>query len=470
VSALAEELPARRVLPSGRTWSGEQTPGVGITEIMPIGELAAAHGLGFAPHFMTELHVHVAAALHNTTYVEYFPFLDEFVAEPLCVQDGAVVVPDRPGHGIEFRDEVWRPTARCERSYSRQHRCGMRMSPDFGSLLRRRRATAAGRVRIQWRGGMELREIEVFLVLSEELHFGRTAERLHLSQSRVSQSIQAIEARVGGALFERTSRRVRLTALGAQLRDGLRPGFDRIQQAVSDARDVACGPDGEVRVGLLSLAAGGAMFDAVVERFEHRFPACRVEVLEAFPGKALERLRSGELDALVHWLPLQQPGLSVGPTLLDAASVLAVRVGHPLAERGWACLEDLGDNAVLDAEGVLPAETLDELMPRFTPSGRPIQRRGREGRMAEVLSLVARGQVVHPTVASVGDHYRHPAVVLVPMSDAPRRRAALVWMTERASPALRAFVAFAEQHLSAGGAQAALSAISDDPATGSPPW
>jgi DNA-binding transcriptional LysR family regulator len=309
---------------------------------------------------------------------------------------------------------------------------------------------------------VELREIEVFLVLSEELHFGRTAERLHLSQSRVSQSIQSMESRVGGALFERTSRRVRLTALGAQLREGLRPGYDQIQRTVAEARETARGPTGELRIGLLTLAAGGPRFDALVGEFEQRFPACRVEVLEAFPGKALERLRSGELDALAHWLPLRQPGITVGPVLLDAAPVLAVRAGHPLADRGWASVEDLADNAILDAGGVLPAETLDELMPRSTPSGRPVPRRGREGRMAEVLSLVARGQVVHPTVASVADHYGHPAVVLIPLRDAPRRRSALVWMTERAHPALQAFVEFAAAQL--------RDPAGTEPATAVPPW
>ena len=315
---------------------------------------------------------------------------------------------------------------------------------------------------------MELREIEVFLVLSEELHFGRTAERLHLSQSRVSQSIQSMEARVGGELFERTSRRVRLTALGEQLRDGLRPGFDQVRRAVTEARDAARGPSGELRIGLLTLAAGGPKFDTLVECFEQRFPACRVEVLEAFPGKALERLRSGELDSLVHWLPLRQPGISVGPVLLDAAPVLAVRIGHPLAERGWASIEDLADYAVLDAEGVLPAETVDELMPRFTPAGRLVPRRGREGRMAEVFSLVARGQVVHPTVASVGDRYGHPAVVLVPLRDAPSRRAALAWMTDRTNPTLHAFVAFAATQLPDSAHDEPTA--HDEPATGAPPW
>lgn len=79
----------------------------GITEIMQIGELAAAHGLGFAPHFVSELHVHVAAALPNATYLEYFPFLDEYIDDGLELSGGKVVVPDRPGHGIDFTDHTW---------------------------------------------------------------------------------------------------------------------------------------------------------------------------------------------------------------------------------------------------------------------------------------------------------------------------------------------------------------------------
>jgi DNA-binding transcriptional LysR family regulator len=70
---------------------------------------------------------------------------------------------------------------------------------------------------------MDTAEIEVFLVLAEELHFGRTAERLRLPQPRVSRLVASLERQVGGALFERTSRRVRLTRLGQQLEGRLRP-------------------------------------------------------------------------------------------------------------------------------------------------------------------------------------------------------------------------------------------------------
>jgi len=68
---------------------------------------------------------------------------------------------------------------------------------------------------------MELRDIEIFLTLAEELHFGRTAERLRVSQARVSQAIRRQERRLGVALFDRTSRRVALTPVGRRLREDL---------------------------------------------------------------------------------------------------------------------------------------------------------------------------------------------------------------------------------------------------------
>lgn len=286
---------------------------------------------------------------------------------------------------------------------------------------------------------MELREIETFLVLAEELHFGRTAERLYISPSRVSQTVRALEQHVGARLFDRTSRQVRLTALGAQLRDRLRPAYEEIEQAVAAARETAAGITGELRISLLNFAAGGPAFEEIVRAFVRDHPGCRATVYEAFPGQALNRLHRGELDLVVHWLPLDQPGLTVGPVLHRADSALAVQVGHPLAERGWATLEDLADNALADTTATLPPETARVLSPDRTPGGRPIPRRHHDGRMAEVLSLVARGEIVHPTVASVATYYAHPGVTTVPLRDLPPLESALVWATGRETSAIRAF-------------------------------
>ncbi|MER6076088.1 LysR family transcriptional regulator [Streptomyces sp. NPDC001817] len=79
---------------------------------------------------------------------------------------------------------------------------------------------------------MELRDIEIFLTAAQELHFGRTAERLHVTPARVSQSIRRTERRVGAPLFDRTTRRVRLTALGEQLHRELNAGYQQIRDGI----------------------------------------------------------------------------------------------------------------------------------------------------------------------------------------------------------------------------------------------
>jgi DNA-binding transcriptional LysR family regulator len=82
-------------------------------------------------------------------------------------------------------------------------------------------------------------EIETFLVLAEQLHFGRTAERPRLEQPRVSRLIARLERRVGGALFDRTSRPVRLTPLGGQLCSGLQLVYAGLTAALEGARVAA---------------------------------------------------------------------------------------------------------------------------------------------------------------------------------------------------------------------------------------
>jgi DNA-binding transcriptional LysR family regulator len=209
---------------------------------------------------------------------------------------------------------------------------------------------------------------------------------------------------------------------------------------------------------VLSFAAGGRDFERVVSTFASDHPGCRTVVYEAFPGEALNRLRRGELDLMAHWLPISQPELTIGPVLATEERALAVSVGHPLAERGWATVEDLADHAVIDAEGIMPAETVDVLYPRRTPGGRPIPRRQREGRTAEVLSLVARGEIVHPTVASLPLYYTHPGVTTIPLRGLPPVTAALIWVTDHETAAIRAFADTASSTVT--------STVADNPSPG----
>jgi DNA-binding transcriptional LysR family regulator len=99
---------------------------------------------------------------------------------------------------------------------------------------------------------IELREIRTFHTLAEELHFGPTAERLAVTPSRVSQTIRTLETRIGGALFERSSRSVRLTSLGTQLLSTVKPPYEALERALFGAQDAATGGTGQLRFGAYS--------------------------------------------------------------------------------------------------------------------------------------------------------------------------------------------------------------------------
>jgi DNA-binding transcriptional LysR family regulator len=284
---------------------------------------------------------------------------------------------------------------------------------------------------------VDLREVEIFLVLAEELHFGRTARRLYLTQPRISQTIRALENRIGGRLFERTSRSVRLTVLGERLRDELRPAHDQFQRAVTIATDLARGVSGELRVCVASYAMAGPRFTDILQTFRTRYPDCRVTVTEEFPGE-FARLRTGTYHLMCHRLPVDEDDLTVGPVLSREDNILLVRVGHPIAERGHATLEDLGDCAVM-ARGSIPRALYEQQFPALTPAGRPIPRGPEIAMTSDILHRIAAGELVHPTVTSFVRYYHHPDVTHVPLHGRPPMESALVWVTDLENAAIRAF-------------------------------
>ncbi|MBB5917250.1 DNA-binding transcriptional LysR family regulator [Nocardia transvalensis] len=288
---------------------------------------------------------------------------------------------------------------------------------------------------------MELREAEIFLVLAEEQHFGRTAQRLYLTQPRVSQTIRALEERIGGKLFDRTSRSVRLTALGERLRDELRPAHDQFRRAIATVTEMARGVSGDLRVCVASYAMAGPRFTAIVREFQARYPDCRLTVTEEFPGE-FARLRTGVYHLMCHRLPIAEPDVTVGPILSREPSILLVPAGSALARRGHATLEDLGDHAVIP-RGDIPKALYDRYFPAVTPGGRPIPRGAPIATTSDILHRIARGEVVHPTSASFVDYYHHPEVTHIPLAGNPPVEGALVWITAMENAAIRAFAGVA---------------------------
>lgn len=286
---------------------------------------------------------------------------------------------------------------------------------------------------------IELRELRVFLTLAEELHFGRTADRLGISQSRVSQAVRTLEARVGGRLFQRTSRSVRLTPTGQRLLEGMRPAYDRVQQAFRDAREAATGITGPLRIGMYARMICGPHWLEIVKTFRARHPSCDVELIHwNFDVDYLERLRSGQVEMLVLRLPLSGPEFTVGPILSREDRVMLVAKDDVMATRRSARIEEFAGRAQSD-HPMMPREMMDAFIPPTTADGTKIRRISIRS-FEEGLMLVAAGELVHPTTANFANYYVHDGVVAVPISDLPPSETALVWLTSSdRSPTILAF-------------------------------
>ena len=290
---------------------------------------------------------------------------------------------------------------------------------------------------------MEPRDIEIFLTLAEELHFGRTAERLHVTTARVSQSIRKWEQRVGVALFERSSRRVALTPVGRQLRDDIGPAYQQVLAGIERAVTVGREIRGLLRVGFFS-AAGGQFVVEVADAFRAQHPEFEIQIREnQFRDGTAPLLHAGELDMLLSVLP-GEPGLTASPVLFRERSMLAVSARHRLAGRDQVTLADVGRETVLKGPPQLRDYWAEVLAPRLPAGTKPEPRGPVYATVQELLTLVGAGKGVFPFPEQATGYYQRPDVAFVPIRDAPPFEWVFLWRRGNGTARVRAFTQTAQ--------------------------
>ncbi len=283
---------------------------------------------------------------------------------------------------------------------------------------------------------MELRDIEIFLVLAEELHFGRAAERLRVSPARVSQAIKKQERRIGAELFSRTSRTVRLTEIGRQLRDDLQPVYAGLHASLDRARLAGRGITAQLRVSMLPFNV--ADLHPYWKAFRSRYPQWGLQIRQTTFTDVFGQLRSGAMDVVVAWLPVDEPDFTVGPPLCTDSRVLAVAAGHQLVGRDRVPLELLADFPHSTALG-LPDYWEDSYLPFHTPRGRTIERIAAADTAHDLISMVGMGEIIHSFPGHVTGYWGGmPNIRWIPIPDLPVMTFALVWRTEAENDLVRA--------------------------------
>lgn len=191
---------------------------------------------------------------------------------------------------------------------------------------------------------MELRQLEYFVAVARDRHFGRAAERLHIGQPAISQQIRRLERELGTDLLDRSPRHVRLTAAG----ESLLPEAEAVLAAVARAKAAVAG---HVATRITTLRLGtsaglGAHLDAVLDELSTLAPDLAIELVSVPTRVRLEQIAAGELDAAFlrggsdpAGLP-QLPDVELIPVWRDPL-LAALPARHPLAQNETVALTDL---------------------------------------------------------------------------------------------------------------------------------
>ncbi len=312
---------------------------------------------------------------------------------------------------------------------------------------------------------IDLRAWRQFVAVAEELHFGRAARRLHMTQPPVTQAIAQLEKTLGVRLFDRTQRRVALTAAGEALVSDVRDMLARAQALPARARAAAAGEVGRVRLAFVSTI-GFERLPVWVREFRIQCPQVALELVEATGDVQLEMLARGEIDAglMLHSPGFAPPGLERLPVAVEPL-VLALPEAHALAQVERPALADvLAEPLVIFPRRIVPS-LHDAIYGLYHAAGRMPVVAQEAIQMQTIVNLVWGGVGVAWVPESVMQFRRAGVVYRMaealasarPRSSArrgPRKPASLselplpscetslVWPADLAIPALKRFVAF----------------------------
>ncbi|MFE5792821.1 LysR substrate-binding domain-containing protein [Streptomyces sp. NPDC056503] len=285
---------------------------------------------------------------------------------------------------------------------------------------------------------MELRTLRYFVAVAEELHFGRAAVRLHMSQPPLSRAIRRLESETGAALFDRAPAGVTLTAVGEVLLDEARALLDRAD-LLRERVAVAAG-SAALAVGILGDSADpGAT--RLADAFRRRHPHVDVRVRETDLTDPTCGLHAGLVDVAVTRGPFNPAGLAVRTLRADPVGAL-LRSDDPLAGRDRLRLADLADRRWF----LFPPGT-DPAWQAYWSGGEP-----REGPVVRAVQECRQAVLWNGTVGiTLAGHDPGAGLTVVPLTDMEPSSLVVASRADDPNPLIRSFVRLAAAAFGPGG-------------------
>ena len=295
---------------------------------------------------------------------------------------------------------------------------------------------------------LDLFQLRCFVAVAQELHFGRAAARLHMTQPPLSRQIQLLEHAVGAQLLERTSRRVRLTAAGAVLCEEAEAILRRAGLAAEMARRTARGEAGRVVVGYTGVC-GYALIPELLAAVGKALPAIRIVLKEMVSSDQLRALESETIDLGFVRPTRPAPGIRYH-RISKEPMVLALPAGHPLAAKPRIRREDLAGEPMImysEREGKYFHDKIADLFPATDRSPEYVHH---IGQTHTIVSLVRSGIGIAIVPASA-KYLGFENVVLRPLwRKDVSAEIYLAWREDSRNPALHSLREFVISHRTKG--------------------
>ena len=299
---------------------------------------------------------------------------------------------------------------------------------------------------------IELRLWRQFVMVAQELHFGRAALCLHMTQPPLTQAIAHLERSLGVMLFARTKRSVQLTPQGRALLPQAQALLQQANALVLDARALAGGEAGCLRLAFVSTV-GFSILPPWVMAFRHEFPGVQLDLVEATGDVQLQLLQADEVDAgfILHASGYVVPGLQ-RLAVAQESLVLALPESHPMANRQTLRLQDVWDQPLVSFPRRIVPSLYDAIFGMYRNAGKQPEVAQEAIQMQTIVNLVSAGLGVAWVPASV-QQFQRSGVVYRQVQGAgrgnesiavPGCETSLVW--QRSSSSLQRFMGFANVH------------------------
>ncbi|MFJ4858775.1 LysR family transcriptional regulator [Streptomyces sp. NPDC088730] len=273
---------------------------------------------------------------------------------------------------------------------------------------------------------LETREIEYFVAVAEELHFGRAAERLSIAQPALSKAVQRLESRLGVRLLTRSSRRVSLTPAGEALLHHGRHALNAVSAAAEGARRAGA-PEAHLRL-VIKPGGDANLLSGILAAYAGRPGAGRVDVLFGGATDRADHVRDGRADLALLYAPFDDLTGLDHRTLFVEGRVAVLPRGHRLAAREELRMADLAGETLPRWKGV--PEGGDGVIGGSGPEIADV---------AQMTQLIMLGRTIAILPRSSVEPV-HPGLVCRPVADAPPSRMVVAWSRLDQRPLVASFV------------------------------